>query len=51
MIYDFQSSQRDWHLSVDPHTQMLVPLAKVNAKVQQFCELVALSPHLFIFIG
>ena len=21
------SSQRDWHLSVDPHTQMLVPLA------------------------
>jgi len=22
-------SQRDWHLSVDPHTQMLVPLANV----------------------
>ena len=35
-------SSRIWSYMVDE---------LLNAKVQQFCELVALSPHLFIFFG
>ena len=32
------SSQRDWHLSVDPHTQMLVPLAKEYGHILQYLK-------------